>query len=65
MAIATRVRGFNSAASVGRMCEIYCGLDYRIVYNTHAAEFKPDAGDGHSHPGARIQLGHDGVADYP
>jgi len=43
MAIAARVPGFNSAASVGRICEICCGLDYRIVYYTHAAELKPDA----------------------
>jgi len=41
--IATRVPGLHSAARVGRMCEICCGLDYRIVYNTHVAELKPAA----------------------
>jgi len=40
MAIATRVPRFNSAVRVGRICEICCGLDYRIVYYTHAAEFQ-------------------------
>jgi len=43
MAIATRVPGFNSAVTVGRICEICCELDYRIVYYTHAAELKRDA----------------------
>jgi len=43
MAIATRVPGFNSAVKVGLMCEICHGLCYPIVYNTHAAELKPDA----------------------
>jgi len=65
MAIATRVAGFNSAVRVGRICELCCGLDYRIVYNTHPAELKLDAGDGNYHPGTRIQLGQEGVADYP
>jgi len=43
MAIATGVPGFNSAVRVGRICEICCGLDNRIVYYMHAAELKPDA----------------------
>ena len=64
MAIATPVPGFNSAVIVGQICEICCELDYRIVYYTHEAELKPDACDGNSHPGTRIQLGHEGVADY-
>jgi len=64
MAIATQVPGLNSAVRVGRICEICSGLDYRIVYYTHTAELKPDAWDGNSHPGTRIQLGHKGVADY-
>jgi len=42
MAIATQVPRFNSAVRVGRMCEICYGLGYRIVYNTHVAELKPD-----------------------
>ena len=65
MAIATQVPRSNSAVRVGQMCEIWCGLDYKIVYNTHAAELKPEAWDGNSHPGTQIQLGHEGVADYP
>jgi len=65
MAIATWVPGFNLAVRVGRICEICFGLEDRIVYNTHAGELKPDAGDSNSHPGTPIQLGHQGVADYP
>ena len=43
MAISTHVPGLKSAVRVGRICEICCGLDYRIGYNTHMAELKPDA----------------------
>ena len=55
--------GFNSAARVGRTRETCYELGYRIVYNTHAAELKPDAGDGKSHPVARIQLGRESRVD--
>jgi len=63
IAIATQVPGFNSHVRVGRMCEICCGLGYRIEYNTHAAELKPDAYDGNCHLGAWIQLGRESRAD--
>ena len=56
--------GFNSAARVGQTRETCYELGYRIVYHTHAAELKPEAGYGKCHPGARIQLGREGVADY-
>jgi len=46
------------------MCEISCELGYRFVYNTHAAELKPEAGDGNSYPGPEIQLGYKSVPDY-
>jgi len=41
----------------------YYKLFYSIVYNTHAAGLNPDAGDGNSHPRARLQLGREGPAD--
>jgi len=41
----------------------YFKLFSSIVYNTHAAEFNPDAGDSNSHPKARLQLGREGPVD--
>jgi len=42
---------------------LYFKLFYSIVYNTHAAKLNPDAGDGNSHPRARVQLSREGPAD--
>jgi len=41
----------------------YFKLFYSIGYNRHAAEVKPDTEDGNSHPRARLQLGHEGLAN--
>jgi len=33
------------------------------MYNTHAAELDPDAGDGNTHPRARLPLSREGPVE--